>query len=248
MPVLEVTVIGALAEPRGAAQRVADAAGDALGAPAGTTWVRLRELAAESYAESGGAPAGVQPVFVELMRAELPEPAARAVSMRAVAEGVARALGRPRENVHVVSQAAGAGRVAFGGELVPGPVRARASSAARWEAIVGYSRAVRVGDLVWVTGTTAFGANGEPTGEGDAYAQARQCIANVERALASLGGTLASVVRTRMFVTDITRDWEAIGRAHAEAFAATRPATSMVEVRRLIEPWMLVELEADAHL
>lgn len=248
MPILDVTVVGACVEPDGAAQRVADAAGAALGAPLGTTWVRLRELATESYAESGGAPEGVQPVFVQLLRAELPEPAARAAVMRAVADAVAGALGRPRENVHVVAEAPGAGRVAFGGELGPGPTRARASSAARWEAIVGYSRAVRVGELVWVTGTTAFGASGEPTGAGDAYVQARQCIANVERALTSLGASLASVVRTRMFVTDITRDWEAIGRAHAEAFATIRPATSMVEVRRLIEPWMLLEIEADAHL
>ena len=124
--------------------------------------------------------------------------------------------------------------------------RRRASSGAKWEAIVGYSRAVRVGDHVYVTGTTAFGDQGEPTGEGDAAAQATRAISNIERALAQLDARLDDVVRTRMFVVDIERDWEAIGHAHAAAFGEIRPATSMVEVRRLIEDWMLVEIEADA--
>ena len=124
--------------------------------------------------------------------------------------------------------------------------RRRVSSGAKWEAIVGYSRAVRAGDRVFVTGTTAFGDEGEPTGEGDPYAQATRAIANIARALEQLGASTRDVVRTRMYVVDIRRDWEDVGRAHAEAFGEVMPATSMVEVNRLIEDWMLVEIEADA--
>jgi enamine deaminase RidA (YjgF/YER057c/UK114 family) len=124
--------------------------------------------------------------------------------------------------------------------------RRRVSSSSPWEAVVGYARAVRAGDLVFVTGTTAFGEHGEPTGAGDAFAQAQRAIENVAAALEQLDASLADVVRTRMFVVDIARDHEAIGRAHAEAFGSVLPATSMVEVRRLIEDWMLVEIEADA--
>ena len=124
--------------------------------------------------------------------------------------------------------------------------RRRVSSGAKWETIVGYSRAVRVGDLVFVTGTTAFGDDGEPTGEGDAYAQAQRSIANISRALEQLDASLDDIVRTRIFVVDIRRDWQTVGRAHAEAFGETLPATSMLEVQRLIEDWMLVEIEADA--
>lgn len=121
----------------------------------------------------------------------------------------------------------------------------RIGSGAPWEPIVGYSRAVAAGDHVWVTGCTSL-RDGEVVHEGDAYAQTRQAIGNVEWALGQAGATLADVVRTRIFVTDISR-WEEYGRAHGDAFGATMPATSMVEVSALIDPRMLVEIEAVAY-
>lgn len=114
-----------------------------------------------------------------------------------------------------------------------------------WEATVGYSRAVRVGSQVHVSGTTATDENGDLVGVGDPYRQTRQALSNVEAALQEAGASMDDVVRTRLFVRDIDQ-WEAVGRAHGEVFRDVRPATSMVEVSRLIDPDMLVEVEAVA--
>lgn len=125
--------------------------------------------------------------------------------------------------------------------------RQKISSGAKWESIVGYSRAVRVGNRIYVTGTTALDDRGEIVGGDDPYAQTVQVLKNIESALKRLGAGFEHVVRTRMYVTDISR-WEEYGRAHGEFLREVMPATAMVEVSALIDPRMLIEIEADAEI
>ena len=125
--------------------------------------------------------------------------------------------------------------------------RQKYSSGTKWEQIVGYSRAVKVGERIYVTGTTATNEKGEIIGAGDAHAQTEQAIRNIEQALKALGASLENVVRTRMFVTDISR-WEEYGRAHGEFFSVIKPCATMVEVAKLVDPEMLIEIEVEAEM
>lgn len=126
--------------------------------------------------------------------------------------------------------------------------RQNISSGAKWERIVGYSRAVRIGQHVWVTGTTAFDDHGEIVGENDPALQTAQIFKNIEKVLTKAGARVHDIVRTRIFVVDIDRDWEEIGRVHEKVFRSGYPTTTMVQVAKLIDPRMLVEIEADAFI
>lgn len=244
MPIVDVTWVGTRPAVDALGKRLALAAAEALGSPPERTWVRMRFLDDADYAEAGAG--DLPPVFVEVMSRAWPDDRS-AVALR-LTEALSAVCGRPSRSVHVEFAPPAGGRVAFGGSWVAGPERREASSGARWEATVGYRRAVRVGNHVWVSGTTALDPAGQPVGEDDAHAQAIRILETVEAALQAVGARLSDTVRTRMFVRDIARDAEAISRAHAVFFRDIGPASTMVEVARFIEPWMRVEIEVDAYV
>ncbi len=166
----------------------------------------------------------------------------KAAAIRALREQTGCSLRDAKNTVEALAPRAS---VAGPGSALPAMARQNVSSGGKWESIIGYSRAVRVGNQVFVAGTAAAGPDGSVFAPGDAYGQARRCFETIERALTEAGATMADVVRTRMFVTDASR-WEEFGRAHAEFFAEVRPAATMVEVAALISPEMLIEVEVDA--
>ncbi len=193
-------------------------------------------------------PGGLEPVLSAApLRSSRSSPACGSPPTGRVSDSRAEPLESPRpEHVHIILGPDGAGAVAFGGQLTAGPPRHRARSGAKWEVAFGYCRALRVGDLTWVTGSAPVDDEGQPVGKGDAYRQAQRCLEVIDRAVSHLGGSRKDIVRTRIFVTHIERDCAPIGTAHQEFFDGDVPTTTMVEVQRLIEDWMLVEIEADA--
>jgi len=239
MPILEFEIVGDA--PADVAQRLADAAGEVFGLEPGRVWVKLRRIAPDDYAENGGS-TSVEPVFVKVLHADVP--VAIASEVERLTAVISNVLARPSENVHLFYEPSGGGRVAFGGDVVT-LERTRHQSGAPWEDLVGYSRMVRDRGHVYVTGTAPVADDGSTFAAGKPYEQALRCLELIERALAELPLDRSSIVRTRMFVTDIDL-WEEFGRAHREFFGSSRPATTMVEVRRLIRADMLIEIEADA--
>lgn len=240
MPILDVEVVGDA--PTDAAQRIADAAAELFGCAPGRVWVKLRRIPPADYAENHTASAPA-PAFVKVLHSERPVQSAEDISKLTAV--IAAVVGRPAENVHLFFEPSAGGRVSFGGQPVPAAPQ-RAQSGAPWEEFVGYSRVVSLDGHVYVTGTAPVADDGSTFAPGQPHEQARRCLELIERALSGWGLDRSAIVRTRMFVTEITL-WGEFGRAHREFFGDLRPATTMVEVRRLIDSGMLIEIEADAR-